>query len=63
MVGFRNNEKAKADFPKEVYNFLSKEELSDLLTAEGFVAEYCKHDVNRKQSFFGQLQSKDMPNI
>ena len=58
VIGFRNDEKAKVDFPKEVYTFLPKEELSDLLFAEGFMIEHCKQESNRKQSFFWTVASK-----
>ena len=58
VIGFRNDEKAKADFPREVYTFLSKEKLSDLLIAEGFNIEHCKKDINRKQSFYWTVARK-----
>jgi hypothetical protein len=58
VIGFRYDEKAKDDFPREVYTFLSKEELSDLLISEGFMIEHCKQDINRKQSFFWTVASK-----
>ncbi len=51
-------ETSKADFPREVYTFLSKEKLSDLLIAQGFNIEHCKEDINRKQSFYWTVARK-----